>query len=93
MRLVRGLSYHLVVTSADVIHSFHVPGLNLKMDAIPGRLNHLFFTPEKYGVYLGYCAELCGVNHGIMPIVIEVVDNNFCFSIYITLAFRAGDSL
>nr|YP_009175578.1 cytochrome c oxidase subunit II [Drepanidotaenia lanceolata]ALH16566.1 cytochrome c oxidase subunit 2 [Drepanidotaenia lanceolata] len=76
LRLVRGLSYHLVVTSADVIHSFHVPGLNLKMDAIPGRLNHLFFTPEKYGVYLGYCAELCGVNHGIMPIVIEVVDNN-----------------
>ena len=60
LRLIRGMSYHFIITSADVIHSFHVPSLNLKMDAVPGRLNHLFFTPEKYGVYLGYCAELCG---------------------------------
>lgn len=73
LRLVYGLSYHLIVTSADVIHSFHVPSLNLKMDAIPGRLNHLFFSPQMYGSFIGYCAELCGVNHSVMPIIIEVV--------------------
>lgn len=75
LRLIRGISYHFVVTSADVIHSFHIPALNIKMDAVPGRLNHLFFCPDLYGVYTGYCAELCGVNHSIMPIVIEIVDN------------------
>nr|BBB87230.1 cytochrome c oxidase subunit 2 [Moniezia expansa] len=73
LRMVYGVPYHLMVTSADVIHSFHVPSLNVKMDAIPGRLNHLFFYPRMYGVFLGYCAELCGVNHGVMPICIEVV--------------------
>lgn len=73
LRLIYGTSYHLVVTSSDVIHSFHVPSLNLKMDAIPGRLNHLFFCPSQHGSFIGYCAELCGVNHSVMPIVIEVV--------------------
>lgn len=71
--LLYGKTYHLVVTSGDVIHSFHVPSLNIKMDAVPGRLNHLFYHPQCYGVFTGYCAELCGVKHGVMPIVIEVV--------------------
>nr|YP_002117994.1 cytochrome c oxidase subunit II [Echinococcus ortleppi]ARO49970.1 cytochrome c oxidase subunit 2 [Echinococcus ortleppi]BAF56543.1 cytochrome c oxidase subunit 2 [Echinococcus ortleppi] len=73
LRMVYGLPYHLVVTSSDVIHSFSVPSLNLKMDAVPGRLNHLFFCPSQHGSFVGYCAELCGVNHGVMPIVVEVV--------------------
>ena len=73
LRLIYGLPYHLIVTSADVIHSFHIPSLKIKMDAIPGRLNHLFFCPELYGLFVGYCAELCGVNHSIMPIVVEIV--------------------
>lgn len=73
LRLVYGTPYHLVVTSADVIHSFHVPSLKIKMDAIPGRLNHLFFCPSQHGSFIGYCAELCGVKHSVMPIVIEVV--------------------
>lgn len=73
LRLIYGVPYKLIVTSADVIHSFSVPSLNLKMDAIPGRLNHLFFCPSQYGCFVGYCAELCGVNHSIMPIVVEVV--------------------
>nr|AVN67100.1 cytochrome c oxidase subunit 2 [Dipylidium caninum]UKT60703.1 cytochrome c oxidase subunit 2 [Dipylidium caninum] len=73
LRLVYGTSYHFVVTSADVIHSFSVPYLNLKMDAIPGRLNHMFFCPSQHGSFIGYCAELCGVNHSVMPVVIEVV--------------------
>nr|QCP68154.1 cytochrome c oxidase subunit 2 [Fimbriaria fasciolaris] len=75
LRLIYGVPYHLIVTSADVIHSFHVPSLNVKMDAIPGRLNHLFFSAESHGVFLGYCAELCGVNHSVMPIVVEVVSH------------------
>nr|YP_009049014.1 cytochrome c oxidase subunit II [Taenia regis]BAP10787.1 cytochrome c oxidase subunit 2 [Taenia regis] len=74
MRMIYGTPYHLIVTSADVIHSFSVPSLNLKMDAIPGRLNHLFFCPSQHGAFIGYCAELCGVNHSIMPIMIEVID-------------------
>lgn len=73
LRLLYGEPYHLVVTSVDVIHSFHVPSLKIKMDAIPGRLNHLFYCPQCYGVFVGYCAELCGVKHGVMPIVVEVV--------------------
>nr|WRI33868.1 cytochrome oxidase subunit 2 [Echinococcus multilocularis]BDP28537.1 cytochrome oxidase subunit 2 [Echinococcus multilocularis]BDP28561.1 cytochrome oxidase subunit 2 [Echinococcus multilocularis] len=73
LRMIYGLPYHLVVTSGDVIHSFFVPSLNLKMDAIPGRLNHLFFCPSQHGSFVGYCAELCGVNHGVMPIVVEVI--------------------
>lgn len=73
LRLIYGVPYHFIITSSDVIHSFHVPGLNLKMDAVPGRLNHLFFCPESHGLFIGYCAELCGVNHRVMPIVVEVV--------------------
>lgn len=73
LRLKYGVPYNLIVTSVDVIHSFSVPSLKLKMDAIPGRLNHLFFCPSQHGSFIGYCAELCGVNHSIMPIVIEVV--------------------
>lgn len=73
LRLIYGTPYHFIVTSADVIHSFHVPSLNLKMDAIPGRLNHLFYCPSQHGSFIGYCAELCGVKHSVMPIVIEVV--------------------
>ena len=87
LRLIYGFPYHLVVTSADVIHSFHVPSLNLKMDAIPGRLNHLFFCPELYGSFIGYCAELCGVKHSVMPIVVEVVSCEFCLSIIYYINF------
>nr|YP_010499306.1 cytochrome c oxidase subunit II [Nippotaenia mogurndae]UWT58583.1 cytochrome c oxidase subunit 2 [Nippotaenia mogurndae] len=73
LRLIYGVPYHFIVTSADVIHSFSLPNLNIKMDAIPGRLNHLYFTPAQHGVFTGYCAELCGVNHSVMPITLEVV--------------------
>nr|UFQ89020.1 cytochrome c oxidase subunit II [Acanthobothrium sp. MZUSP 8034] len=73
LRLIHGVPYHLVITSADVIHSFSLPGLNIKMDAIPGRLNHLFFCPDIYGVFTGYCTELCGAGHSYMPVVVEVV--------------------
>ena len=65
----------VIVTAADVIHSFGVPSLGIKVDAIPGRLNETSFSIDRPGVFYGQCSELCGVLHGFMPIVIEAVDN------------------
>jgi len=63
----------LIVSSGDVIHSFAVPSLGVKMDALPGRLNQTSFIALREGVYYGQCSELCGIWHGYMPIVIESV--------------------
>lgn len=68
-----GRPIKLIITGADVIHSFAVPSLWVKMDAVPGRLNEKSFTIEKPGVYYGQCSELCGVRHGYMPIVVEAL--------------------
>lgn len=61
------------MTSNDVIHSWWVPDLGIKRDAIPGFMYEAWATIEKPGVYRGQCAELCGINHGFMPIVVEAV--------------------
>lgn len=63
----------LLVTSADVIHSWAVPSLGVKIDAIPGRLNQVWVTIQRPGVFYGQCSELCGANHAFMPIVVEAV--------------------
>lgn len=62
-----------LVTSADVIHSWTVPTLGVKTDAIPGRLNYLSTNVPFAGVYYGQCSEICGANHRFMPIVVEFV--------------------
>ena len=62
-----------IVTGADVIHSFAVPSLGLKIDAVPGRLNQTSMLAERTGVFYGQCSEICGVYHGFMPIAIEAV--------------------
>lgn len=62
-----------VITAGDVLHSFAVPSLGIKTDAVPGRINETWTKVSKKGVYYGQCSELCGVNHGFMPIAIEVV--------------------
>jgi len=59
-----GTHIRFIVTGADVIHSFAVPSLGLKMDAIPGRLNQTSVLVEREGVYYGQCSEICGVHHG-----------------------------
>uniref|UniRef100_A0AAU6QG15 Cytochrome c oxidase subunit 2 n=1 Tax=Prionospio sp. 3 MH-2023 TaxID=3059271 RepID=A0AAU6QG15_9ANNE len=64
----------LLVTAADVIHSWTIPSLGVKADAIPGRLNQLNVAITRPGIYYGQCSEICGANHSFMPIVIEVVD-------------------
>jgi len=68
-----GRPIKLIITGADVIHSFAVPSLWVKMDAVPGRLNEKSFTIEEPGVYYGQCSELCGARHGFMPIAIEAL--------------------
>lgn len=68
-----GQTVKLIVTASDVIHSFAVPALWTKMDAVPGRLNEVTFRAEREGVYYGQCSELCGVDHAFMPIAVEVV--------------------
>lgn len=64
----------LLVTSADVLHSWRIPALGLKVDAIPGRLNQITRHVLMPGVYYGRCTEICGVNHSFIPIVLEIVN-------------------
>jgi cytochrome c oxidase subunit 2 len=63
----------LQITSADVLHSWAVPALGVKKDAVTGRLNQTWVQVDKPGVYFGQCSEICGMKHGFMPIVIEAV--------------------
>ncbi|KAG2489375.1 hypothetical protein HYH03_012205 [Edaphochlamys debaryana] len=63
----------LLVTASDVIHSWAVPALGIKMDAMPGRLNQVWLTINREGVFYGQCSELCGTNHTYMPIVVEAI--------------------
>jgi cytochrome c oxidase subunit 2 len=63
----------VVVSSADVLHCWAVPSLGVKVDANPGRLNQTAFLAERAGRYYGQCSEICGANHGKMPIVVEAV--------------------
>lgn len=64
------------LTGADVIHSWAMPAMGVKRDAVPGRLNETWFTANKEGVYYGQCSELCGVKHGFMPIEMHVVSKD-----------------
>ena len=63
----------LLFTSADVIHNWAVPSLGLKLDAVPGRVNESWVRINSEGDYYGMCSELCGVNHGFMPVHIKAV--------------------
>lgn len=64
----------LLVTAADVIHSWAIPSLGVKVDGIPGRLNQIRFFINQPGLYYGQCSEICGANHSFIPIVVEAVD-------------------
>ena len=74
-RLVLPINTHvrILVTGADVLHSFAVPALAVKMDAVPGRLNQTGVFIKRPGIFYGQCSEICGANHSFMPIVIEAV--------------------
>lgn len=74
-RMVVPVNTHIrvIITAADVLHSWAVPSLGVKCDAVPGRLNQIPVFIKREGVYYGQCSELCGVNHAFMPIVVEAV--------------------
>nr|QVM79311.1 cytochrome c oxidase subunit II [Agapanthia daurica] len=63
----------LIVTATDVIHSWTVPSLGVKIDATPGRLNQVSFSTNRSGIFFGQCSEICGANHSFMPIVVESI--------------------
>jgi len=65
-----GTHLRFIVTANDVLHSFAVPALGIKIDSVPGRLNQVSAFIKREGIYYGQCSELCGVNHGFMPIKI-----------------------
>lgn len=68
-----GKTVQVLVTAADVIHAFAVPAFGVKIDAVPGRTNHIWFKAERTGTFYGQCSELCGVDHAFMPIEVRVV--------------------
>lgn len=69
-----GKTVRFLITAGDVLHSFTIPSMGFKKDAVPGRTNQVYAKVERTGVYYGQCSELCGVDHGFMPIAIEVVE-------------------
>nr|QXU57640.1 cytochrome c oxidase subunit II [Cherax punctatus] len=63
----------LIISAADVIHSWTIPSLGVKADAVPGRLNQISFLVNRPGLFYGQCSEICGANHSFMPILIESI--------------------
>uniref|UniRef100_A0AAU7BA32 Cytochrome c oxidase subunit 2 n=1 Tax=Pallidoplectron sp. TaxID=3143696 RepID=A0AAU7BA32_9ORTH len=74
--LPMNLQVRVLVTAADVLHSWAVPALGIKIDATPGRLNQTNFFLNRPGLFFGQCSEICGANHSFMPIIIESVKTN-----------------
>lgn len=74
-RVVVPVNTHIrvIITATDVLHSWAVPSLGVKLDACPGRLNQTSIFIKREGVFYGQCSEICGINHGFMPIVVEAV--------------------
>ena len=71
-----GKKVRFLITANDVIHSWWVPAFAIKQDAIPGFINTAWTIVEEPGIYRGKCTELCGKNHGFMPIVVKAVEQN-----------------
>nr|ALO76258.1 cytochrome c oxidase subunit 2 [Schizonycha sp. SCH01] len=67
----------MMVTAADVIHSWTIPALSVKVDATPGRLNQISFLINRTGLFFGQCSEICGANHSFMPITVESISPNY----------------
>nr|AEW43237.1 cytochrome oxidase subunit II [Cataladrilus monticola] len=70
------LEVRMLITAADVIHSWTVPALGVKVDAVPGRLNQIGFTTMQPGIFYGQCSEICGANHSFMPIAVEAINTS-----------------
>lgn len=68
-----GVIIRMIVRSLDVLHSWAMPSLGIKVDACPGRLNQQSFLGHRAGLFYGQCSEICGSNHRFMPIVVELI--------------------
>nr|AML25821.1 cytochrome c oxidase subunit II [Staphylinidae sp. BMNH 1274145] len=66
----------MIVTAADVLHSWTIPSISVKIDATPGRLNQVSFKMNRTGIFYGQCSEICGANHSFMPIVMESISSD-----------------
>nr|YP_010490437.1 cytochrome c oxidase subunit II [Gibbosaverruca weijiai]UWM12923.1 cytochrome c oxidase subunit II [Gibbosaverruca weijiai] len=73
MTIPMNMYIRILISSTDVIHSWTVPSLSVKADAVPGRLNQLTFLINRPGLFFGQCSEICGANHSFMPIVVESI--------------------
>nr|FAA04195.1 TPA: cytochrome c oxidase subunit II [Cylicobdellidae sp. FA-2019] len=73
--LPMNMEIRIIVSATDVIHSWTIPSIGIKLDAIPGRLNQACFMVNMSGVFYGQCSEICGANHSFMPIALEVINN------------------
>nr|QEL51264.1 cytochrome c oxidase subunit 2 [Philonthus decorus] len=67
----------MIVTAADVLHSWTIPSISVKIDATPGRLNQVGFSMNRTGIFFGQCSEICGANHSFMPIVMESISADY----------------
>nr|YP_097183.1 cytochrome c oxidase subunit II [Desmognathus fuscus]AAU20620.1 cytochrome c oxidase subunit II [Desmognathus fuscus] len=67
----------MLISAEDVLHSWAVPSLGIKTDAIPGRLNQATFIMSRPGMFYGQCSEICGANHSFMPVVVETTPLNY----------------
>nr|AXJ93308.1 cytochrome c oxidase subunit II [Nereis sp.] len=74
--LPMNVEVRVLVSAADVIHSWTIPALGVKADAIPGRLNQVSFIMQRPGIFYGQCSEICGANHSFMPIALESVNTD-----------------
>jgi len=74
LELPHNIHIRLLITSADVLHSWTIPSFGIKVDACPGRLTQASIFIKRPGLYFGQCSEICGVNHGFMPIVVRGID-------------------
>lgn len=72
LNLIARTVLRLLITSTDVLHSWAVPSLGLKVDAVPGRLNQLSSYLERPGLFYGQCSEICGANHSFIPVSVSV---------------------
>nr|YP_009434313.1 cytochrome c oxidase subunit 2 [Laticauda laticaudata]ASZ83511.1 cytochrome c oxidase subunit 2 [Laticauda laticaudata] len=73
MVMPMGLQIRMIITAEDVLHSWTIPSLGVKVDAVPGRLNQLPLSTSRSGVFFGQCSEICGANHSFMPIAVEAI--------------------
>jgi len=81
------------ITGCDVIHSWTIPNMGIRIDAVPGRLYNIKITFKHFGIFVGQCSEVCGLRHAYMPIVVNFVSYRLFTKYVQTLLFFSVDTL